>query len=150
MTEQWENSKSSKNTGRTVDKGNKQGISKIKKHRVTNTSDIVGYNEIYALEKVQMMFKVSPESIVFKFIVACHCQQASKCYSQWIENLSCGISPHLKKNIAEKINSTRFEIPGGWHGDVFRWTKYVLPLVCWFLPTLEWCRIEFRHNNPPR
>lgn len=109
MTEQWENSKSSKNTGRTVDKGNKQGISKIKKHRVTNTSDIVGYNEIYALEKVQMMFKVSPESIVFKFIVACHCQQASKCYSQWIENLSCGISPHLKKNIAEKINSTRLK-----------------------------------------
>lgn len=109
MTEQWENSKSSKNTGRTVDKGNKQGISKIKKHRVKNTSDIVGYNEIYALEKVQMMFKVSPESIVFKFIVACHCQQASKCYSQWIENLSCGISPHLKKNIAEKINSTRLK-----------------------------------------
>lgn len=57
VTEQWENSKSSKNTGRTVDNGNKQGISKIKKHRVTNTSDIVGYNEIYALEKVQLILK---------------------------------------------------------------------------------------------
>lgn len=61
-----------------------------------------------------------PESVVFKFVVASHCEQTSEGHAQRIENLGSSVSPYLEKKVGKiswlnRNNKVLFQTKGNCH-----------------------------------